>query len=67
MELNKAYNKSTCGWVGLFVSSESYDLNFDWSAFSWDRSDPAACSNISIKKGADCSAPIINYKLLITI
>ena len=29
------------------LSSESYDSNIGLYAFCWDRSDPAACSNIS--------------------
>ena len=47
MMIKTAPNKRVGSRVGLFVSSESYDSNFDWSAFGWDRSDPAACRNIS--------------------
>ena len=36
------YNKRICGLVGRCVLFESYDSNFVRSAFSRDRSDPAA-------------------------
>ena len=37
-----ATNKRICGLVGRCVLFESYDSNFGRSAFSRDRSDPAA-------------------------
>ena len=40
--IRNACNKRVSGWVSWCSSSESYDSNFGWSAFSRDRSDPAA-------------------------
>ena len=38
----KRITSVSAGKLAGMLSSESYDSNFDLSAFSWDRSDPAA-------------------------
>lgn len=35
------YKITSAGRLGSSFSFKSYDLNFGWCAFSWNRSDPA--------------------------